>query len=74
MSVTRAESPWARSSTVVGAVLVMLAIAVGHVLLIADFTTFYLGVPLWLWLHLGVVVVLLAMAWVVVERLLAGGA
>ncbi len=73
MSVTRADSPWARPATVAIAVLVMLGIAIGHVFLIADFTTFYLGIPLWLWLHLGVVAVLLVMAWTLVERVLAGG-
>lgn len=54
-----------------GAVVVLvLGIAVGQWYLFAavgSVTTLYLGVPLWLWLQLGLVAVMLALAWVAVS-------
>lgn len=51
-------------------IVAILAISAGHLFVIDDFTTFYLGVPLWLWIHLGVLVLLLVLAWTASERVL----
>ena len=72
MSAGHTNAPWTRPETIVVVVLAMLMIAAGHLLLITEFTTFYLGVPAWLWIHLVVVLFLLSLAWLLVEYVLAG--
>lgn len=46
---------------------VTLVIAIGHLFLIADFTALQWGVPVWLWMHLATLVVLLGLAWIAIE-------
>ena len=45
-------------------IIVMLAIAAGHLWVIGGFTELVLGLPLWLWLQLVVVAVLFVLAWI----------
>lgn len=45
-------------------IIVMLAIAAGHLWVISGFTQLVLGLPLWLWLQLVVVAVLFVLAWI----------
>ena len=59
-----ARAPLDRRGLFVLLVLMMLAVAIGHLFVIQDFTTLHFGVPLWLWLHILVVGVLLALAWI----------
>ena len=47
----------------VGLVLALLAIAVGHLYVLDGLTSIYLGLPLWVWLQIVVVFVMLAIAW-----------
>ena len=42
----------------------ILAIAVGHLVIIEGLTTIVLGLPLWIWAHLAVVGLLLGLAWI----------
>jgi len=43
---------------------VLLVIAVGQWYVLGGLTELYLGVPVWLWLQLAIVVAMLALAWV----------
>ena len=45
-------------------ILAMLVIAAGHLYVIGGFTDLYVGLPLWLWLQLGIIVVLFVLAWI----------
>lgn len=54
-------------------VLAVLAGAAGHLYLIAGLTDLYLGAPLWLWVHLAVLVGLLGVAWIAIEYVYPGG-
>lgn len=56
-------------AVVVGA---MLLVAAGHLYAIQGATTLVAGLPAWLWLHLGVVAVLLAAAWLATGLATAG--
>ena len=47
----------------VGLVFLLLGIAVGHLYLIHGLTTLYLGLPLWLYLQIAAVAVMLGLAW-----------
>lgn len=51
----------------------MLAIAAGHLFVISEFTTIYLGLPAWIWLQLLIVVLLLALAWIATELVAPSG-
>ncbi|ERH10792.1 MAG: hypothetical protein J07HX64_02571 [halophilic archaeon J07HX64] len=48
----------------VGILTLLLVIAVGQLYLLGGFTELYLGVPLWLWLQLAILTVMLGLAWV----------
>lgn len=74
MSVASRVSPRDRTVAFVVLTAVMLAIAAGHFYLIGAFTAVYLGLPLWLWLQLGVVAILLALAWVATDAISPSGA
>ena len=50
-----------------GLLVLLLVIAVGHLYVLAGLTDLYLGLPLWLWLQLVVVSVMLGLAWIAVE-------
>lgn len=50
---------------------VLLVLAVGHLYAFSGLTTLYLGLPLWVWLQLGTVTVMLVVAWIAVQ-LMAG--
>lgn len=39
-------------------------IAVGHLPIIADATSIVFGLPVWLWVQISVIVVLLGLAWI----------
>ena len=55
---------------------VLLVIAVGHLYVFSGLTTLYLGLPLWVWLQLGVVSLMLGIAWIAVQliaRATSGG-
>lgn len=45
-------------------VVAMVIVAAGHLYLIQGLTTLVAGLPLWIWLHLVVVGVLLFAAWI----------
>jgi hypothetical protein len=45
-------------------VALLLVVAAGQWYLLGGFTALYLGVPLWLWFQLVIVVGMLALAWV----------
>ena len=47
----------------IGLVLLLLGIAVGHLYLLQGLTALYLGLPRWLWLQIIVVSVMLGVAW-----------
>ena len=47
-----------------GIVTLLLVIAVGQLYLLDGFTRLFLGVPMWLWLQLVVLTVMLGLAWV----------
>jgi len=47
-----------------GIVALLVVIGVGQLYLLGGFTGLYLGVPLWLWLQLAVLTVMLGLAWV----------
>ena len=49
-----------------GLLALLVAIAVGHLYALAGLTDLYLGLPLWLWLQLVVVSVMLGLAWIAV--------
>lgn len=63
-------SPVNRTAAFVLLVVTIVTIAVGHLYLITDFTSLYVGVPLWLWFHLGVLALLLILAWIAIDRIL----
>lgn len=63
----------ARPIVFVSLVAGVLVLSVGHLYAISGMTDVYLGVPAWLWAHLGVLAVLLGMAWVAIEYGLAEG-
>lgn len=48
-------------------VALLLAIAIGHLYLIASLTDRYLGLPLWVWVELVVVFVMVGIAWIAVQ-------
>ena len=47
----------------VGLVLLLLGMAVAHLYLLHGLTSLYLGLPLWLYLQIAVVAVMLGIAW-----------
>jgi len=47
-----------------GLVALVVAIGVGHLYVLSGLTALVLGLPLWLWLQLGVVAAMLGLAWV----------
>ena len=53
-------------------VLVMLALAAGHLFLIQGLTSVVLGLPVWLWVHLAVVGILLGLAWLATDVAVTG--
>lgn len=48
----------------------ILLVAIGHIPLIETYTTLVGGLPLWLWIQLGVVGVLLGVAWIATGRIM----
>lgn len=73
MSLPRRVSSWDRPVAFVVLTAIMLVIAGGHLYVIGDFTAVSLGLPVWLWVQLGVVVVLLALAWIATDFVSANG-
>lgn len=53
--------------TFVALLLALLVIAVGHLYAFSGLTDLYLGLPLWVWLQLVVVFVMLGIAWYAVD-------
>jgi hypothetical protein len=51
----------------IGLLALLLVIAVGHLYAVTGLTTLYLGLPLWIWLQLGVVTIMLGIAWIAVR-------
>ena len=44
----------------------IVAVAWGHLYLVEGLTTIRLGLPVWLWLQLGVIAALLGLAWIAI--------
>ena len=51
----------------VGIVVLILVIAVGHLYLLSGLTTRYFGLPLWVWVQLGVIAFMLVLAWIALQ-------
>jgi hypothetical protein len=47
-------------------VATIVAVAWGHLYLVEGLTTIRLGLPVWLWLQVGVIAALLGLAWIAV--------
>lgn len=45
-------------------VVAMIGIAAGQLFVLGDLETLVQGLPLWVWAHLGIVVLLLVLAWI----------
>lgn len=67
MSLSRRVPPRNRPVAFALLTALMLAIAAGHLYVVAAYTAVLLGLPVWIWLQLGVVAVLLALAWVTTD-------
>lgn len=53
-----------RQRALFGALVVaIVVVAWGHLYLVAGLTAIRLGIPVWLWLQLGVIAALLGLAW-----------
>lgn len=57
-----------------GLLVSLLGIAVGHLYVLRGMTDLVLGLPLWVWLQLLVVAVMLALAWIAVQLVAAANA
>ena len=69
---TPKSSDWASSPPLVKFVfgtllLLLVVVAVGHLYVLEGLTALYLGLPLWVWLELGVVFAMLGIAWFAVQ-------
>lgn len=56
----------ATPSVFIALIALLLTIAWGHWYFVAGYTTLYLGLPGWLWVQLGIILLLLAIAWLAV--------
>lgn len=65
-SVERA-TPTASKYTFVALLVLLLAVAIGHLYAIEGLTTLYGGLPLWSWLQLGIVAGMLVITWFAVR-------
>lgn len=63
MSITKSVAPRSRLLLFVAIVTLMLLIAVGHLPIIEERESLVRGLPLWMWLHWGVLAILLGLAW-----------
>ncbi|WP_302081760.1 hypothetical protein [Salinibaculum rarum] len=66
------SADWAPSPPLAKAIfgtllLLLVVIAVGHLYVLEGLTALYLGLPLWIWLELGVVFAMLLIAWFAVQ-------
>ena len=50
----------------------LFALAVGNLYVLRGFAQLYLGLPLWIWLQIGILVAMLVVAWAAVRILPAG--
>ena len=57
----------------VGLLVLLLVIAVGHLPAITGLTDRYLGLPLWVWVQLVVVTIMLGIAWIAVQLVPSSG-
>ena len=50
-----------------GLILLLLGITIGHLYLFHGLTALYLGLPVWLWVQIVVVSVMLGLAWTAIR-------
>lgn len=57
----------------VGTIAILLIILIGHFYIIQGMTSVVLGMPTWVWLQVGTLVVLSIIAYIATEEVMPGG-
>ena len=52
---------------------VMVAVAAGQLFVLAELDSTIFGLPVWVWVHLGILIVLLGLAWIATGLVSKGG-